>query len=410
MIRFALRPHLIYLLQLIIWNLLRNVDIIIIKYALDFSKSIPFVLLMFIGESISGVIFYLYQKKFFKVKKSQTSKFLTISLIEQQEREIQPRDRKYKIFILLFFSSFFSFISFFILNDYLQRFAYLSKSLEMRLNGISTISSAIFCYYLLKLRIFKHQYISLIGIGICLLIIIVLEIIIEIISYHEKLNHSELPALFIALVYIFIRHIFMCFVDSIEKYLFEFDFINIFEALMWEGLLGTILTISYHLIIYYSYSEYIINDISRYYRKNDKIKFSFLIVCLLLYIIFSGGKNVFRVVNIKIYSPMAITLTDYFINPIYLILNFLIDKKYENKIYIVHFIINLVISVIISLFGCIYNDFIILFFCDLEYETHDQIKRRATISSSTSLVSASSGEQNSNEHSDHSGSSSEICD
>ena len=41
------------------------------------------------------------------------------------------------------------------------------------------------------------------------------------------------------------------------------------------------------------------------------------------------------------------------------------------------FVINLIISFIISIFGCIYNDFIVLFCCGLEKNTYDQISRRA---------------------------------
>ena len=46
---------------------------------------------------------------------------------------------------------------------------------------------------------------------------------------------------------------------------------------------------------------------------------------------------------------------------------------------IAYFILNIIISLIISFFGCIYNEFIILFFCDLERDTHDQISKRAEI-------------------------------
>jgi len=34
----------------------------------------------------------------------------------------------------------------------------------------------------------------------------------------------------------------------------------------------------------------------------------------------SGAKNLFRVVTNRIYSPMAKTLSDYFLNPVYLII------------------------------------------------------------------------------------------
>ena len=38
---------------------------------------------------------------------------------------------------------------------------------------------------------------------------------------------------------------------------------------------------------------------------------------------------------------------------------------------------NLILSFIISFFGCVYNEFIVLLFCGLERNTHDQISKRA---------------------------------
>ena len=66
-----------------------------------------------------------------------------------------------------------------------------------------------------------------------------------------------------------------------------------------------------------------LDDLKLVYKNNsvgNSFLFSFL---LLLYIILSGGRNVFRVITTKVYSPMARSLTDYFLNPIYLTLDFL---------------------------------------------------------------------------------------
>ena len=44
-----------------------------------------------------------------------------------------------------------------------------------------------------------------------------------------------------------------------------------------------------------------------------------------------------------------------------------------------YFFINLLISFIVSFCGCVYNEFLILFFCGLEKETHAQIVERSLI-------------------------------
>ena len=97
---------------------------------------------------------------------------------------------------------------------------------------------------------------------------------------------------------------------------------------------------------------------------------------------------------------MAKTLTDYILNPVYIIIDFARGKDFLSKenLRIPYFIINLIASFIISICGCVYNEFIVLFFCKLEFNTHDQITRRATLFTKNS--SESSSENNSDESDD----------
>ena len=77
---------------------------------------------------------------------------------------------------------------------------------------------------------------------------------------------------------------------------------------------------------------------------------------------------------------MAKTLTDYILNPIYIIIDFARGKDFLSKenLRIPYFILNLIISFIITICGCVYNEFIILFCFKFEYETHNQITIRAS--------------------------------
>ena len=98
------------------------------------------------------------------------------------------------------------------------------------------------------------------------------------------------------------------------------------------------------------------------------------IFLLFVYVLLSGGSNAFRVVTNKLYSPMTISLTDYFLIPLYLTINYtegeFISSKKQNLFY---FLINFIISVIISLCGCVFNEIVILFCCGLEVNTYDQV-------------------------------------
>ena len=77
---------------------------------------------------------------------------------------------------------------------------------------------------------------------------------------------------------------------------------------------------------------------------------------------------------------MARTLTDSFLDPLFIIYYFIFQKDFRNlddnkNIY--YFVINLILSIIIVFCGCIYNELFILLFCNLGYETYFQISKRA---------------------------------
>ena len=370
MIKFALRPNLIYPLQLIIWNLLRKLETMLIGSLYKFSDSLAYTPLMFIGEYVSGLIFHKYQKKFTK-RKNKPSKFLSITLREGPYKILSP-DRKIKIYILIFFAAFFDWIQFLIWTVNVPKFIGISGSIVSRLSGFTTIADALFYYYILRLHIFKHQIFSLIVIGICLILVIISEFLFQ--EINVFLTYGDF---ILVLAFTFVCQVLNAFIDSIEKYLYEYDFLNPFYTLMLEGLFGFFLSFMYFLI-----PGYLVDLINVYksYSTGQSILFTFL---LILYIILSGGRNIFRVVTTKLYSPMARALTDYFLNPIYNIYDFSMGNDFLNKEgrNIPYFIINLIMSFIVSICGCVYNEFMILFFCELEINTHDQISKRATTAS-----------------------------
>ena len=90
----------------------------------------------------------------------------------------------------------------------------------------------------------------------------------------------------------------------------------------------------------------------------------------------------------KLYSPTARALTDYFLNPLYLIYDFSLGNDFlkQNERNLPHFIINLVISIIISICGCVYNELLILFFCEFERDTHNQVSERSATQNELILI------------------------
>jgi hypothetical protein len=67
--KFALRRNLIYPFQLIIWNTLRKLEMILINHLFEFDNSLIYTTFMFLGEFFSGFLIYLYQQKSLSKKK-----------------------------------------------------------------------------------------------------------------------------------------------------------------------------------------------------------------------------------------------------------------------------------------------------------------------------------------------------
>ena len=93
---------------------------------------------------------------------------------------------------------------------------------------------------------------------------------------------------------------------------------------------------------------------------------------------------------------MNTSAIEYLLNPIVFILYliFKVDFMTENKRNYAYFFLNLIIGLIISIFSMAYNEFIILYFCDLDKNTHLQIAMRSEIKESINLQDIIDDENN----------------
>ena len=365
-LKFSWRPNLIYPLQFILWTTLRRIDTTLLESEFNFSTSLLFTIVMFASEFFAGLLLFLYQRRNInKTKKKENTKDL---LIYQENRLSRP-DRPLKIFFLLFMTSYFDFISFIMLSNYIPQYENASGSLEKRIEGMLTISSALFFYYILRFPIYKHQFYSLIVIGICLITVIGTEFGFQ--DFSDNFTYIDLIK---KIALIFVEHIFNSFLDSSEKYVLEYDHVFYATALAIEGFFGFI-TI---MILSISDSSYIA-QVSQIYQENSGGKFAFFIFLIFGYFVLSGGTNAFRVLTNKKYSPTSKSLVDYLLTPIYLIIDYIFKRDFtrngeKDPFY---FIFNLLLSIMVVLCGCVYNEVIILFCCGLEGETYDQISYRS---------------------------------
>ena len=372
LIKFALRHNLIYPLQLIIWHFLRQIVVDSIAYKFKFENSLAYTPIVFTAEFLGGLTFYLLQELSLKRKnKEKDHYFMSIKLIKNKGKNgLAPADNYFKIAFFIIVAGYIDLAQFLYWAINIPKFQNISTTLTNRLIGISTIAVALYYIYVLKLTIYKHHKFSLIVIGICLAITFGTEFIFQkndIFLY--KIDFFK------ALILILSKHIFAPIIDLLEKYIFEYDYMNPFLVLMFEGLVGIVLSFLLYLTPNY------LQDIKSVFRKYDGWDIFLFIFLIILYIILSALRNAFKMITTKIYSPMVRNLTDNVLTPLYLIIYFFegYDFQSENQKDYLYFAINIILSIIISICSCIYGEFIVLFCCGLEKNTHDQISKRANL-------------------------------
>ena len=367
MIKIAIRRNLIYIMYLFIYYYLRRVEKTIIEHFYPFNDSLIFTLLMHLGEFFGGLSVLIYQSAFFK--KSKNNKFeRTRSFIKiiQDKKQMNQADRTPKIILLMFLGAFFDFIEYVILSFFIPRIAKMSPTADIRLTGIITISSSLIFTFALKLKIGRHQFYSLIIIGICLILINIIEFI-----YQRKVESVE--KLLMAYILTYMSFIFTTFTDAVEKYLNEFNFLNPMLILTAEASFGIA------FVAIYSISKNPFQELIKYHEELDTGNFILLIFLLFLFFVFSAGINIYKILSNVLYTPMAKTVSLYVLNPLMIIYSFFYDNDflYEGKPNALYLILNIILALIIDFFGCVYNEFFILYCFGLEYETHYEISKRA---------------------------------
>jgi hypothetical protein len=145
---------------------------------------------------------------------------------------------------------------------------------------------------------------------------------------------------------------------------------NPFKLLMFEGAFETLMAIICS-INKDPFSE--IKELCIQISTEDLI---LMIVLFFSFFILSLIVNVYKVYCNVIYSPMARSLINYIMNPIFNIYFFY--SGYEYSKHYLYFIFCELVHLVISFFGCLYNEYIIISCCNLEHETKYAITERAS--------------------------------
>ena len=368
MIKFSGRRNLRYIIQLTFWSCLRVLIVSLLNIYYHFDKSRIFTFLMFFGEFSSGLIFYKYQSKYLRKKED---KFLigktSIKGASAKNKKVENKSSKSKIYILLFFASFLDVVEFNISTYYLKKIKNISTSLNSRLYSFLVICNALTYVYILKYKIFRHQKFSLVIIINIFIITIASEYLFQ--NINELFTYVEFTE---AIILILIEYYFRSMIDIIDKYLLEIESYDPFLIIIFEGIFGSFLS----LLSFIAENPFI--DIKAIYDSNSISSFCLFLLLLFLYYLFGALRNAFRIMTNKLYSPMELTLSDYFLNPIFIVLGYFLDDfQTKGKKSLIYFLINLITSILASFSTLIYNEFLIIFCCGFEYNTYSQITKRS---------------------------------
>ena len=298
MLKFGSRKNLLYPSMLVLFIGLRKIiDTLIDKFFTigDFTLIIVWV----ISKSLFGIVSTIYNHFTTKITSSQIE-ILTPNESLNLPNKINKLDNNFKIIILIFLASFFDFFVSLIRTFYIDGDK-LSKSIKNRIRCCQIFVAGLLCYFTIRTKLQRHHILSLVAIFLSLTAIIINEIIYKNLGYLDN-SYS-------ALVLTIVSNIGRAFMDNIEKYLFEFNYLELFKVLIFEGIMNTILIVVFYFTVGCpdQFKDFDKNKPIDSYKWLNILIFVLLII---LYFIFSGFRNIYRVMTIKFYSPMTRSITE----------------------------------------------------------------------------------------------------
>ena len=369
MIKIGVRKNLIYPSMLLLCITLRRIiEIFFLQNFINELGNYLLPFLIFFSQFVFGLLFTCCFS--YKQKSNKINKILGIQLIHAkiQISELSS-DSQITTFILIFFASYFNCLGTLIRKNKQNDFE--GKTLYNRLRSFQIIISSVLCCCTLRTKLYRHNIFTLVIIFICSIIIII------VFFFTNKGKDNSI------LLYTIISCFLRAFLDTTEKYLFEFDYVSPFKMLMQEGLVSCFIL----LVILVICEIFCLNiwpnqkktdsQIDAKLKKGKNIERIILSIFLLvLYWILSGFKNIYRVITIKLYSPMTRALAETIIDPFIVFYYFIDENIKPNILYIV---INLICLFLIVFCSLVYNDFIILYCFGLEHNTYTEIKKRSEL-------------------------------
>ena len=358
MIKIGIRNNLLYPSIFSITVVFIKIIMIVLRemFKKDFNCGFLLGFLKFIFEFIIGGLFSLVFSTNSKIK--EITKEKGIKLI-QNNNIINRPDGEKKILFLMILATFFEFIGTHDRRYVIRKFASKETQLmNVRLRSFEIITSSLLCYFLIKIRIYKHQIVALIIIVLSLTFGLILEFI-----YIDK------EYVFKGLLVLFASTLTNSLRDIIEKYLLDVDYFDVFKLTAFEGLVDALICLPF-----YSFKS-LRNEVYNLFHFKSNKSFC-IIVYILIYAILCGFNSIYRKHTLIQYSPNTRAFAEAIWDPGFIIYTNFIRRPGK----FTHSIIILILSIIIDFCTCIYNELLVLYCCGMEYETYLEVYKRGIIS------------------------------
>ena len=318
-----------------------------------------------ISLMLSGVLEYISSVRLKNVLISGNKKNDTYLIYDYEKKLRSSKTYYILIFISAFLTSLFNITVYPISAN--QSYKKLNaNNLDLTLRFIQLISTALLCFYMINFKFSRHHYVGL----ICVLIGTTFEYVFD-------LNKKFLT---ISDFIILITYVLFSLGQVIEKIIIESKFISPFKLLFYKGICCTIIDIILYLISTLIPCEN--NFLKNYYCTSKNVETINIIK------IFKDIPSIFTIILylfVTLILNLLAILTNYYFNPNYRVISdsftdvinyFYIftvfgENYYKWYIFVGNFIL---------IFGIlIFNEIIVLNFCDISRNTKYEIDKRGNL-------------------------------
>jgi hypothetical protein len=296
------------------------------------------------------------------VKKKQKIKYFALNLIQKKKKHNIVAG-KFKQIILMLIASFFNVFDFFYSSNY--NILYVSWTQHLVFSSVELISGTLICSYSLGFKIKKHHKFALITISICVFIYYWIDPLLRLKYFY----FNQFIVMMFSYFLVIFTHVGFSLNNCIEKYLADTYYVSPFIILIFEGVFELI------MVLALSGGADPFNGFKEVFATFSTGNLVLFVVLVVLNVIFQVIVAIYKIYCNVEYSPMARSLVHYAMSPFLFIYFFFEERGYYYTA--LYFIAIELICIAISFSGCVFNEYIILYCCGLEYDTQDEVANRA---------------------------------